>query len=100
MAMSSRTLRIATAASESGIWSETQTDTVSSILGLVIARTTERDGTAIWHATDHGRIVEPAPSATASRSVPSDSTSATMLGDRCMLAKAASTARRTKLSLL
>ena len=80
-AMSSRTLRIATAASESGSWSETQTETVSSIVGLEIARITEREGVAIWQATYHGRMVEPVPSATASRSVPTDSTSASMLGD-------------------
>ena len=72
---------MATAASDSGSWSETQTETVSSIVGLEIARITEREGVAIWQATDHGRMVEPVPSATASRSVPSDSTSATMLGD-------------------
>ena len=44
---------MATAASESGIWSETQTETVSSIVGLEIARITERVGVAIWQATDH-----------------------------------------------
>ena len=44
---------MATAASESGSWSETQTETVSSIVGLEIARITEREGVAIWQATDH-----------------------------------------------
>src|SRR5882724_9080290 len=97
-AMSRRMLRMATAASESGIWSDTQTETVSSIFGLEMALITEREGVAIWQATDQGRMVEPVPSATASRSVPSDSTSATILAVWRMLANAASTARRTKLS--
>jgi KipI family sensor histidine kinase inhibitor len=97
---SARTARTAIVASESGAWSGTHSDTVSSMWGASMARTTERAGVATSLATDQGRIVAPAPAAIASRNVPNDSTSAVMSGARCRLANPISIARRTKLARL